>query len=529
LQNRILPLAALASLLFIIGLGCTKIDTTTLGTDVLTVDNVNTFSETFSVTATQGIFTNDSTIIKKSDNHLIGQISNDPLFGKTDAAIYVQFKPVFYPFYFGNAGDTVRNSGTIPPITLPTRAGFDSAYICLSYKGAWGDTMASSTIPQTFEVRKIVEAAFKDKTDTVRKLNYRPVVDAQLLGEATITPQIIARKVVFNWGKDSVENQIRIPLNTIDGKAFAKELYNLDSSANILSNGFKSDNEFRNRSFGFEIKVRTGSGNTLFYVNLTEAKTRLEFFHRKVKDNKIDTVVQSFRMYPVATSATVAASSSHNYVKRDYTTGTIPTPSASNSEIYLQTSPGTFGSLKIPLLTGLSNRIIHRAYLEVDQIGFGATQDVYTPPPYLYLDLKDTVNTIPQRYKPVYFDLSLNSYNPDANFVNPLYHPYPFNNGNVDTRVFGGQALARYEGGNLFYRYQINLTRYIQHIATNGYHNYDLRLYAPFNYYYPQYLGSQYLIPYYNPLAAGRIKVGGSYNASNPNHTMKLVVIYSKL
>jgi hypothetical protein len=518
LQNRILPLAALASLLFIIGLGCTKIDTTTLGTDVLTVDNVNTFSETFSVTATQGIFTNDSTLVRKNENHALGLISSDPLFGKTEAAIYVQFKPTFYPFYFGNAGDTVRNTVSQPsPL-----AGFDSLYLCLSYKGAWGDT--ATTTPLKLQITKIIDPNFKSKTDTVRKLNSIILTDGISLGEVTVTPQMIKDKSVFARGRDSVVNTIKIPFNTAAGALFAKSLFNQDTTG-LINNGFKNDSLFREKSYGFEIKVNSPSGKILYYVNLTEATSRLEFVFGRRNFGRLDTIVQSFRMYPVAPTTTVAASSSHNYLVRDRTGSAVTVPSTDN--IYLQTGPGTFGNLSIPSLTGLSNRIIHRAYLVVDQTGITGTQSVYTPPPYLYLDLKDTVVTPVQLYKPLYFDLSLNPYYPDANFVNPLYHPYP--NANVDTRVFGGQALARYDAaGNLFYRYEINITRYVQHIVTNGYKNYDLRLYAPFNYYYPQYLGSQYLIPFFNPLAAGSIKVG-SGTTTDTNHKMKLVVIYSKL
>ena len=168
---------------------------------------------------------------------------------------------------------------------------------------------------------------------------------------------------------------------------------------------------------------------------------------------------------------------------------------------------------------------MHRAYLIVEQTPDAAAA-FYTPPPYLYLDLKDTSMAVPQRYKPVYFDLtSAVPYNPDVTDANGVYHPFPF--GNVDIGTFGGAALKRFEpAGNIFYRYEINLTRYVQHIVTNGYKNYDLRLYAPFNYYYPQYLGTQYIIPFYNPIALGRVRVG---TGLNPNHTMRMVVIYSKV
>jgi hypothetical protein len=213
LQRRLLPAAFSAAFLLII-IGCTKLDTTTLGSDLVTVDNVNTFADSMDIVSNQFIF-NDSTSIQKNENHVIGNITTDPLFGNTEAAVYVQFKPTFYPFYFGNAGDTVKNgtTGQASP-----NAGLDSAFICLSYKGAWGDTTSISAIPQTFQVRQIIDDFFRIKTDTVRKsLKYRPAgIGSDVLGLATITPNIAKSKTIYARGffKDSVENQIRIKLNT---------------------------------------------------------------------------------------------------------------------------------------------------------------------------------------------------------------------------------------------------------------------------------------------------------------------------
>lgn len=526
MQKRLLLAASSAAfLLIIIGVGCTKLDTTTLGADLVTVDNVNTFADTLTVNATQGIF-NDSTILQKGDNHAIGLITTDPLFGKTDARIYVQFKPTFYPFYFGNAGDTVKNSSFLGG---SPKAGFDSAFVTLSYKGAWGDTSASGNIAQTFEVRAINDENFRIKTDTIRQLGSTPpIVDNNLLGSAIITPKVIAQKVILGRGKDSVAvtNQIRIKL-TGAGALFAAALFNgQDTLALSPNNGLRNDSTFRSRYNGFEIKVANGMGNTLYFVNLAEAKSRFEFHFHKTKNGVLDTVVQSFQMYTTQ-AGSIAASSSFNYIKRDYSSVSFPAPNTATNNVFLQTSPGTFANLSIPALTGYSNRIVHRAFLIIEQTpDNAATDNIYTAPPYLYLDLKDTAAVSPQRYKPVYFDLSSAiPYNPDVTTVNGVYHPFPF--GNVDVAAFGGVALKRFEpAGNVFYRYEINLTRYVQHIVSNGFKNYDLRLYSPFNYYYPQYMGTQYIIPFYNPIALGRVRVGTGLNS---NHKMRMVVIYSKI
>ena len=519
-RRLLLAAASAAFLLIAFTVGCTKLDTTTLGADLITVDNVNTFADTLTVNATQGIF-NDSTILQKGDNHAIGVITTDPLFGKTDARIYLQFKPTFYPFYFGSAGDTTKFDPN-------NKAGFDSAFVCLSYKGAWGDTSTAGNIPQTFEVRAINDDNFRLQTDTIRQLGSTPpIVDNNVLGSAIVTPQIISRKVILVSGRDSVSNQIRIKL-TGAGASYAASIFNgQDTIPSSTNNGFFADSIFRQKYNGFEIRVtNAASGNTLYYVNLAEAKSRFEFHYHKTKNGVKDTVVQSFQMYTTRVGG-IAASSSMNYIKRDYSGVTLPVPNTATDNIFLQTSPGTFANLSIPSLTGYSNRIVHRAFLIIEQTPDNImTDNIYTPPPYLYLDLKDTLLSSPQRYKPVYFDLtSAVSYNPDVTTVNGLYHPFPL--GNVDVGSFGGAALKRFEpSGNVFYRYEINLTRYVQHIVTNGYKNYDLRLYAPFNYFYPQYLGTQHIIPFYNPIALGRVRVGSGLNI---NHKMKMVVIYSKV
>ncbi len=512
MQNRSFPGRTLVAFLIIIfAYGCTKLDTTTLGGDLVAVDNINTFGDTLDVISTQGPLSYDSSAVDKNENHVIGNITNDPIFGTTEAAIFAQFKPSFYPFYFGNPGDTVKSSQSV-------FAGLDSVFVTLSYKGLWGDS--SGMTPQQFTVTQIIDEDFRIYNDSLRKLNYQPqVTSGPVLGEAFITPQIARKKVFIANGGDSVQNQIRIKFNAA-GMSFINTLYmGQDTSLAGPNNAFRNDSIFRKFLHGFAIRA-TG-GNTLYYVNLEEANSRLEFHIKKIKNGIKDTIVQIFPFYSV-NFGTTKSSSAANYVKRNYIGAPAATPSA--DYIYMQTSPGTFAHLSIPELTGYSNRIIHRAFLIAEQVPFNpATDNQFTPPPYLYLDLKDTSTAMPQRYKPVYFDLNQNFlYNPDA--TNTGYHPFPF--GNIDLNTFGGDGKIRYEAsGTKFTRYEINLTRYVQHIVSNGFKNYDLRLYSPYNYTYPQY-GTKYLIPFYNPVALGSVRLGSGTNAT---HKMRMVVIYSKL
>jgi hypothetical protein len=537
LQKRFLPIALLAAS-FIIFYSCTKIDTTTQGADLVSIDNITTKADTFDVDTQQGFFAGlpfpsngDSTVIAKNSNHVIGQIIGDNLVGNTEASIFVQFKPAFFPFYFGIAGDTTRNTGPLPNSPLVK---LDSVVLCLSYKGSWGDTSSTSPVLK-FQVLQIDDAAFGLKNDTTRPVGSFPLLTTPstvVLGEKDITINSIKAKTVFGQKsyKDSVDNQIRIAFSTTIGSLgyiFAQSLYNQDSSSiAATNNAFNSDAKFKALYKGFEIKITSANGKVLHYVNLAEAKSRLEFHYRKLKANVIDTLMQSFAMYPQEITGSRTASSSANYIKRDYGSSPVTSNTLPNTNyLFLQTSPGTYGSLKIPALSTLSNRIIHRAYLIVDQIPLTpAETDYFTPPPYLYVDLKDTVLSTPQRYKPVYFDLSNRSfYNPDATGTIEPYFPQS----NVDLNTYDGSAQRRYDAGSLFYRYEINLTRYVQHIVTNKYKNYDLRLFAPYSLAYPQYEGIKFIIPYYNPVTVGRVRVGAGGLPRTNIHKMKMVVVYS--
>jgi hypothetical protein len=529
LQKRFLP-SALLALSFIVLYSCTKIDTTTQGADLVTIDNIITKSDTLDVDTEQGFFANatsanngDSTVLAKTANHVIGQIHSDNLFGKTEASIFVQFKPDFFPFYFGSAGDTTKKGTSLNASPF---AGLDSVVLCLSYKGAWGDTGVANA-PLRIQVLSINDASFAEKYDTTRAIGIFPLslsAPSTLITQKDITLKDITARTYYGKKNglpgDSVDNQIRIKL---DSANFGALLYNQDSSS---AGAFNSDAKFRAAFKGFEIKVTSVGGKVLYYVNLAEAKTRLEVHYRKVRVGGVrDTLMHSLLMY-ASPSGTRNACATANYITRNYAGSQASNnPGANTPYLFLQTSPGTYGKLKVKGLDTLNNRIVHRAYLIVDQVPvLPAETDPYSPPAYLYADLKDTVVSSPQRYKPVYFDLSTRSfYNPDAATASELYFP----NSNVEVSNYGGAAEKRYDAGALFYRYQINLTRYVQHIVTNKYKNYDLRLYAPYSLFYPQYTGSNFIIPYYNPLAVGRVRVGGGTLPRTDPHKMKLVVIYS--
>jgi Domain of unknown function (DUF4270) len=479
---------------------CTKIDTTTIGADLIpAVDNVYTFADTLEVNGTQGVLTPDTTRIGISDLHVLGTISNDPLFGKTIANIYLQIKPAFFPYYFGNAKDSIGQS------YAPAGTGYDSAVLCLSYKGFYGD----STKPQHLRVVELDAAETNFKFDSIYQANYQPsILPVNVIGEVTVTPADLKNYTFLSNKKDSVNYQIRIPLSN----AFLNRiLSNYDSSTN---KPFNSDSLFTTIFKGFAVEAGGGTdANGLFYIGLTDAATRLEVHYRRKNITPVDTSYSSWIVVGT-TSTVVKKSATASYVSRERAGSQYAARPSSSDELFIQATPGTYATLQIPGLSLLDNRIIHRAELVIEQIPSPAT--MLQVPSYLYLDAVDTGTT--WKYKPLPYDLSPNE------FYNPNTSAQPFYPSNgIDYNYFGGRPVTKTDPltGKLTYSYVFNISRYVQNIVTKHELSYGLRLTAPYTLYY-----YGYSLPFSNLLGYGGIKIG---NGNNANYKLRLRIVYSKI
>ncbi len=506
--KRFLPITLLSYVfVVIVNWGCTKLDTTTLGSDLIpAVDNINTFADTLDIETTQGIF-NDSFRIGRSESHALGLISNDPLFGSTDARVYFQPKPNFYPFYLGTRGDTI--------------VAIDSIVLSIAYTGAWGDT----TVPQQIKVHAINDINFADSVYRRAQTIGYTATTGDLLGSASVDLRTLKNVVKFNQGKDSTTNQVRIKLSD----AFRDQFFNnRDTNLPAAANKpFLSDSLFRKFYNGFA--VSSTAGNALMYVNLLDVKTRLEIYVRKKNagTGKLDSTYNSLGL--LASSGNIAfvtPSATANFISRSYPANVLNPPPG---ELYLQTGPGTFANLKIPGLTGMSNRIVHRAQISIEQLPDNSiTDSIFSVPTFMYLDLKDTGTT---KWKPLYFDLSPNArYDPDFKSGFP-YFPA---SGQIDYSYFGGIARKRTNAlGVKVWYYDLNVTRYVQQIITKGEINYELRLFPGFTTVYPQYgttANPAAVISLNNPLAQGRIRVkSGNFPDPEKKVKMRLTMVWSKI
>ena len=478
--------------------GCTKLDTTTIGSEFIpNIDNVTVKADTIEIITSQNIF-QDSTKLGLLENHVIGNINDDPDFGDTKATLFLQLKPTFFPYYIGNA-----------PKDSIVKA--DSVVLCLSYKSFWGD----STVPlqlQVFDIPQDVESRW-DVVDSLHSINYYPSLGGDLLGSKTIDIRTLGQYVKIGKS-DSVKNQIRIKLSD----EFVNRLFQQDSVNVFQKNAFVNDSLFRLFNKGFEVYAY--AGKALAYVSLSDENTRLELHYKKRSRNSndtgysstIDTTYSAFYFNPGIQSSSLRRSVAANYIQRS--NRNIDT--SNHAIVCLQTSPGTYAKIKIPALDTFRNVVVHRAELQIQGIEPIAGQQ-YAAPDYLYLDLVDSgVN----KWKPVYFDLNPNSaYDPDFKLSGYPFFPL---NGQVDIGYYGGKL--RNQSGHPYYT--INITRNVQQLITKKTKNYEMRLFAPNNFSYPQY--STAIIPYYNPIAKGRVKLaGGAY--PDPTYRMKLRIIYSEI
>jgi hypothetical protein len=475
---------------------CRKInEATELGGGIIPlIDGVNTFDTIITVQAYNDTFglANDSQYLSKGEEFFLGRINNDPLFGKTDARIFMELKPPVFPYYFANRPDSLT---------------IDSVVLVLDYVETYGDTM----IPQTINVYEM-DQSNNFRSDTAYLVRQNPFTYSTLLGSRTFAPNILNDSIKVY--KDTTKNQMRIRLDN----SFGTRLLNYDSTG--ASGAYKTDSVFRTKFKGFAIQSM-GPGNAIMGFNLAGANTFLAIYYKyekRVLPNvpQPDTTVAYF----LFSSNTAAA----NYVGRDYSgtplLASIQNPPTTPDDlIYIQGSPGTFATIKIPALAGLSNRLVHRAELIVEQL-YDVTDSMFPPPDLLYLDAHDPTITRNYKYRTIPYDLGLTS------------------SGALNLGALGIFPHIGPDGsGHNVRTWKFNISRYVQHVLTNTVPLYDLRLSAPFT------LNEQFGVPpgpdvtvgisvdgvSFNPtIAKGRVRLIGD-NGTNQSRRIRLRLIYSKI
>lgn len=488
---RKLFVVALAIVSFIAA--CTKIETTSLGSGLIPpIDNVNTFETSLNV-ITNTFLANDTVRVYKGDDHVIGVITNDPLFGTTSASAFFELKPTFYKYFFPGAKDSLI---------------VDSAVLVMSYKGVYGD----STMAQSWNV---YEAGEKLKTDSAYATNSVLAQGSQLIGSANLD----IRK--FNDSiKDRFElasNQIRIRLSD----NFARKIIKTFDTASFVntSGAYTNDSLFRESFKGFEVRPVAGQGNALIKINLLDSNTKLALYYKYAATGatKRDTSVSYFRFITsgirqeYSTNAnSITRSRSGSEAARSINTN------ANDSVVYVQTAPGTMVKVRIPGLRSFPNSIIHRAELITEQdVANMVTDELMAPPRLLLLSAYDSV--------------SRQKINIRNDYVVDL------NTGTNNLETFGGFLFKKSKPPfGLVNTYTFNMSRYVQGIVTRRDSSYTLFISAPSNdsLSYRDAYPSTTTFPYYitpsqaNIVANGRVRLGGG---SSTRFRMRLRIVYSRI
>lgn len=479
-------------LFLISAVGCTRLTSTELGGGLIPpIDGVIT-KDTILDVLTDTYDDPDTLRIYKGDNHLVGVINNDPLFGKTTASMYFEMFPTMYPFFISGHKDSIV---------------VDSAVLILNCQGFYGD----STQPITLRVAEI------DKTTPLEPLKlYASNYPAQYtINSAGLLapPKTIDIRRIADSVKNRFENsvyQIRIRLRNDVAQRFIKTY---DST-----NAYKTDSTLRSFFAGFALTADPGlPTNALLKINLADTNSKFALYYSSSSTGATvrDTAVSYFRFNTLS-------SGDANFVTRNRSGAQVSNYLAgaagrSDSLVYVQTAPGTRVRVRIPGLKDLSNRIIHKAELIAEQVPDDAnlltTEQQMTPPRYLLLHIYDSVN---QRKRNIPNDYIISQEGPNIS-------------------SFGGAAIPKSVGGyDRLYTYQFELARYVQGIITRKDTSFTMQITAPVNdsiHYttpYPQ-IASQlfYLSPSVgNDPGIGRVRLGGG---THSRFRMRLRVIFSRL
>jgi hypothetical protein len=383
--------------------------------------------------------------------------------------MYFQFLPSGFPATFG----------AIDSLYL------DSIVLCMSWNGlVFGDTNKI----QKFNVFGLDSTL---RSDSTYKTNFTTTYSG-LLGSKTFAPSIL-NDSLYLLGQ-TLAKQLRIPLN----KSFGEALIHPKS---VDNSPLLSDSLFRSFSKGFAVipDANTTSANAIMGFNLGDSNSYIKLYYRYDTASTQDTASMVLRY---TTTTGYASNITRNY------NGSLALNTfkpGQDSIVYIQTSPGTNSTIKIPALDVFKakkgNVVIHKAELSMQQIpSFGQQDDVFSAPDIIYIDYFDTASA------------TLNPFILDG-----------FSQGSYSAALLGGgKKIVNGPLGVSIAEYRFNLSRYVQGIITHNYPNNTIYLSAPNYIKYNQF----YILQKANALAKGRVKLGGG---NSKTQRMSLRIIYSKL
>lgn len=475
-------------------IGCTRITSTDLGGGLIPpIDGVIT-KDTIIDVITDTYNEVDTARIYKGDIHMVGSVTNDPIFGRTSASMFFELSPSFYPFFISGHKDSIR---------------VDSAVLILNYSGFYGD----STQPLRLTVSEIDQSTPLKRT-LIYPVNY-PNVQPVNIGAPLASPVTVDIRRLGDSVKNRYEtavNQIRIRLRNDVAQRFIKTY---DST-----NAYKTDSIFRTYFAGFALTAEQNSpANALIRISLSDTNTKFALYYSSSSTGATtrDTSVHYFRFNTLdgGDANFITRNRAGSQVANYMTTNNSP---KSDSLVYVQTSPGTTVRVRIPALASLSNRIIHRAELIAEQVPDDANlltiDQQMSVPRYLLLSVYDSV----------------------TNRKRNVRNDYLFSTDGPNITDFGGFAFYKTtQGYNRVASYSFNMSRYVQGIVSRKDTSHLLQLSAPANdsiYYANPYPQPNIPFLYYlnpsigNDPGNGRVRLGGG---THSRFRMRMRIIFSRI
>jgi hypothetical protein len=493
----------ICTLAIVLLVSCNKINQATdMGQDLIPpVDNIHTFDTTLEVETYNMLsaFADDSARSIYSDDQYLG-VMTDPIFGKTDARMFFQLTPA---------------NGKTNLLNVPGKRYIDSVVLQVAYLSTYGDT----TTPQTITVSELstannfkVSGTNRDSAYSIREDNF---ITTNILGSRQIIPRSLKDSSIDIRAKDTarIGNALRIRLSN----SFGQRLLDYDTTG--VNDGYSTDSIFLTKMGGFALKSTSG-GNSIMGFNIADnVNTRLIVYYRH--DNTttagdIDTAVAYYNI--------VGRVGTANYIGRDHNGTLVQSTSNDNTKdpiAYIQNSPGAYTKVKIPGLAGMTNRVIHLAQLQMEQV-YDPADTLFNAPRLMFMDMLDATNN---KYKTIPYAIENGSFQA-ANDLGTVLSITP-----AGYISFGsGYTFKKDLSNNTIKEWKFNLTRYAQYVVKGMTPLADLRLHA--NYYTVINNGNvnsnstRVIVQIGSGPAAGRVRLGGG---NHPTQKMKLRIVYSKI
>jgi hypothetical protein len=482
---------------------CTKEITTTLGKDFIPpIDGVHvkdTLIDVFGKT-----WGDDSASVPITSLNVLGN-TNSSVFGQTNASINVQMQPAIDSFSFPVSSDSL----TLDSVVLVLATG----------GGVYGDSTQSLAF-RVYEIDQSAEFGVDN--------NYPYRTTTAFPRAAELTYNDAAKSILPTTTNDSVKvykdtttNQLRIRLKDDFGNRLLKEY--------TFNHEYQTDSTFLLAFKGFQI-VPENTGNALLPIVLSGTNTKLAIYYSYLKKDTAgrDTAVAYFR--PTSNSA------SSNYIKKDRTGSQLdavfPTGDTTQSDpyLYFEASPGVYSRVKLPDLASFPKSLIYKAELIVHSDNDPAdTKGNLIDPPNLFVAAYDSANKRREMLTGDVTATTLSSglsyyYATDASSISTL-GSYPYKVADPDKVV------------DSVYRYQLNITHYVQNIILGKTVNKPLDIYSPGtgdSLYAPnlgQYISigtstsSGSLLPLNYP-SIGHVRVKGPANSTRK---LQLHIVYSQV